>query len=96
MSTPFTPGTDVPILVGGVAVEAASAGALVTPVPHGDVLAFTGVGPGTAILGLAGLVSLVAGFFALLMGKRLRPAGAADSRWSDISHRADDLRVGNG
>ncbi len=96
MSTPFTPGTDVPIIVGGIAVESASAGAMVTPVPHGDVLAFTGVGPGTAVLGIAGLVSLVAGFFALLFGKRLRPAGAADSPWTDISHRAADLRTGAG
>jgi len=95
MSTPFTPGTDVPIIVGGVAVEAASAGAIATPVPHGDLLAFTGVGPGTAILGLAGLVSLVAGFFALLFGKRLRPAGAADSPWGDITHLADEVRAGS-
>ena len=94
MSTPFTPGTDVPIVVGGIAVEAASAGAIATPVPHGDLLAFTGVGPGTVILGLTGLVSLLAGFVALLFGKRLRPAGAAGSRWDDISHRVDELDAG--
>lgn len=96
MSTPFTPGTDAPLLVGGIAVEAASAGAIVTPVPHGDVLAFTGVGPGTAVLGIAGLFSLIAGFFLLLFGKRMRPAGASDSPWADISHRADDVRGGGG
>ena len=52
------------------------------------VLAFTGSGPGTVILALAGLGSIIAGAGALLAGRRLAPRNTDTERLPDLSNRA--------
>jgi len=58
-------------------------------IPGVDVLAFTGTGPGTLPLAIIGLVTLVVGFGATLLGRR-RHAGpdASTGPLRDLSHLA--------
>lgn len=79
MSTPNTEVAGIQV-AGGVAVH----------VPGVDVLAFTGTGPGTLPLAIVGLVTLIAGWFAVAFGKRraAEPSGGDASPLRDLSHLA--------
>jgi predicted phage tail protein len=59
-------------------------------VPSVGMLAVTGVGPGTAVLAVAGMVSLVAGGVAVLLGRRPSSPNDPTSPLADISHLAVD------
>ena len=52
------------------------------------VLAMTGAGPGTIILALAGLGSLLVGAAAMLTGRRIAPRNTGTADLPDLSHRA--------
>lgn len=55
------------------------------------LLAVTGAGPGTLILAVAGLVSLVVGAAATLAGRQLPTRSTATVGLPDLSHRVADL-----
>jgi hypothetical protein len=57
----------------------------------GEVLAFTGTGPGTLPLAIVGLGAIVIGVFASLFGRKRRGAGAAHSTLPDLSGLAESL-----
>ncbi len=76
-----------------IEVPSVDFGFVATPDMHiggsvGDVLPFTGTGPGTLPLVLLGIVSLIVGAWCTLFG-RAAPARKRDERWPDISHRAE-------
>lgn len=56
-----------------------------------SVLALTGAGPGTLLLALTGMASLIAGGVAMLTGRRLLTSSDADSPLRDLSHRVGEL-----
>lgn len=73
-------------------VPSVNFGFVATPEVHvggavGDVLPFTGTGPGTLPLLLLGIVSLIVGAWCALFG-RAAPVRKHDDRWPDISDRA--------
>lgn len=82
MSTPFTPGADV----GGFGAAAGAGGVGVGGV--GNMLPVTGMGPGTALLAVAGVVSLVVGAIAAITGKRFGFRNDLESPLRDLSHLA--------
>lgn len=56
------------------------------------MLAVTGAGPGTLVMAIAGIVSVVIGGIAMLAGRPLPMANDAHSSLPDLASRADDLR----
>jgi hypothetical protein len=55
------------------------------------LLALTGAGPGTLVLALTGLASLVAGALAMLLGRELRTSNDPSSSLRDLSYRTVEL-----
>ncbi len=51
------------------------------------LLAVTGAGPGTFLLALAGIASLLAGTAAMLAGRKITPRNTATANLPDLSHR---------
>jgi hypothetical protein len=79
--------------VGGIAVgTSVAAGPAVAGVHSGDVLAFTGAGPGTFYLAIIGFVTLAAGAVMTLFSRR-RPATlqAPVNGLADLAPLADRL-----
>ncbi|MCU1456528.1 MAG: hypothetical protein JWL73_620 [Actinomycetia bacterium] len=72
----------------GAVSSVASAGPSVAGVHSGDVLAFTGVGAGTLLLTVLGVVSLIIGAFAVVFGKRFART-TDDPNLQDLAHLAD-------
>ena len=87
MSTPFVSGSDTSVL-GASAVAGTGAGGAGGLDAGGTVLAFTGMGPGTALLGIAGFVSLLAGGLAVLTGKKRETRNDPTSPLRDLGHLA--------
>lgn len=69
--------------IGGVTVVGGHGGV-------GDVLPFTGTGPGTLPLVVVGVVTIVVGALFALFGRR-PPVRRHDDRWADLSPRANDV-----
>ncbi len=91
----MTTSTFIPVSDAGIGASA-SAGA--SSNAGGDlgiggtsVLALTGAGPGTLLLALTGLASLIAGGVAMLTGRRLLTSSNPDSPLRDLSHRVGEL-----
>ena len=57
----------------------------------GEVLAFTGTGPGTLPLAIVGLGAIVVGAVAALAGRKRPARGAAHPTLPDLSELATDL-----
>jgi hypothetical protein len=55
------------------------------------LLALTGAGPGTLVLALTGMASVVIGAVAVLTGRKLQTSNDPDSPLVDLSHRTADL-----
>ncbi|QYG91549.1 hypothetical protein HC251_03240 [Iamia sp. SCSIO 61187] len=79
--------------LGSSALGGAAAGGVGGDVGVGGVglLALTGAGPGTLVLALTGLASLVIGAVAVLTGRKLQTSNDPDSPLVDLSHRTADL-----
>lgn len=72
---------------GGLGSMADGTGAGGTGVDAGvGLLAMTGAGPGTFLLALAGLVSLVAGGVMTLSGRKMTTRNSIDGGLPDLSH----------
>jgi hypothetical protein len=81
--------------VAGIAVSAPISGAPVVGGVHtGDILPFTGAGPGTFYLAIIGFVTLIAGLFATVLGRRKPIAATAKASvngLADLSPLAGQL-----
>ncbi len=55
------------------------------------VLALTGAGPGTLLLALTGLITLILGAVAMLTGRKLLTTSDTDSPLRDLSGRVGEL-----
>lgn len=77
--------------LGPSALGGAAAGAVGGDVGGVGLLALTGAGPGTLVLALTGLASLVIGAVAVLTGRRLQTSNDPDSPLVDLAHRTADL-----
>jgi hypothetical protein len=87
------PGVDV----GGIAASAPAAGPAVAGVHSGDVLAFTGAGPGTFYLAIIGFATLLAGAVATFFGRRKSAVAQAPvNGLDDLAPLADQLAVRRG
>jgi hypothetical protein len=85
---------DAGLDVGGVAASAPVAGPAVGGVHTGDVLAFTGAGPGTFYLAIIGFVSLVAGALMTRLGKRKLAVQAPVNGLADLAPLAEQMGGG--
>jgi hypothetical protein len=85
---------DPGIEVGGIVASAPAAGPAVAGVHTGDVLAFTGAGPGTFYLAIIGFVTLAAGAVMTLFGRR-KPSvvQAPVNGLADLAPLADELEA---
>lgn len=77
--------------LGSSALGGAAAGGVGGDVGGVGLLALTGAGPGTLVLALTGLASLVIGAVAVLTGRKLQTSNDPDSPLVDLSHRTADL-----
>lgn len=80
-----------------VDIPAMGFGGFSTPEVHvggavGDVLPFTGTGPGTLPLVILGVISIVVGAWCALWGRRA-PVRQRDDRWPDLSDRAHSFAL---
>lgn len=83
---------DPGVEVAGAVASVSAAGPAVGGIHTGDVLAFTGAGPGTFYLAIIGFATLAAGAVATLLGRhKPRAVQAPVNGLADLSPLADRL-----